>query len=78
MCCAEVICCVPFSPKATLNSELVLSQNSLNLHMGKDQNTYPGYKKLISTEFIQPLIQEVEEKRQHVMACRVEAERTVS
>ena len=42
------------------------------------QNAYPGYKELIGTEFIQPLIQEVEKKRQHVMACTVEAEKTVS
>lgn len=46
---------------------------------GKRSNpsTYPGYKKLISAEFIEPLIQEVEEERQHVMSCVGEAEQTV-
>lgn len=48
---------------------------SLKYHCKKlNPNTHPGYKKLISTEFIQPLIQEVEEKRQQVMPCVVKAE----
>jgi len=69
-----------FFPKVTLHSEPVLPENSLDLQMEKrsKQNAYPGYKELIGTEFIQPLIQEVEKKRQHVMACTVEAEKTVS
>lgn len=72
--------CPFFFPKGTVHSEPILSENWLVPQNGNrtKQNTYPGYKELIGTEFIQPLIQEVKQKRQHVMPCMIEAEKVVS